>query len=88
MDLGRRSGRRTDAYPTQCAVRVVVLAVWVVFRVGWKKMLLFVVVAGLVVTPWVIRNWVQIGTPTITTSNGFNLGRHLWSAGSAAGRVR
>jgi 4-amino-4-deoxy-L-arabinose transferase-like glycosyltransferase len=51
---------------------VVVLAVWVLFRVGWKKMLLFVVMAGLVVTPWVIRNWVQIGTPTITTSNGFN----------------
>ncbi len=51
---------------------VLIIAVWVVFTVGWKKMLLFVVTAGLVVTPWVVRNWVQIDTPSITTSNGFN----------------
>jgi 4-amino-4-deoxy-L-arabinose transferase-like glycosyltransferase len=51
---------------------VLVLAVWVIVQFGWKKMLMFVVTAGLVVTPWVIRNWVQIGTPTIATSNGYN----------------
>jgi len=51
---------------------ILVLAIWLIFRVGWKKMLIFAVTAGLVVTPWVIRNWVQIGTPTIATSNGYN----------------
>jgi 4-amino-4-deoxy-L-arabinose transferase-like glycosyltransferase len=54
---------------------VLVLAVWLVIKVGWRSMLAMVLAAGLVVTPWVIRNWIQIGTPTIATSNGFN-----WSA--------
>jgi hypothetical protein len=51
---------------------VLVLAVWLVVKFGWKTMLVFVVTAVLVVTPWVIRKWIQIGTPTIATSNGYN----------------
>ncbi|MDP8976219.1 MAG: hypothetical protein M3N28_07640 [Actinomycetota bacterium] len=52
---------------------VVVLAVWVVGRLGWRRASLFVVCMALVVTPWVVRNWVRFGTPVLVTSNGFNL---------------
>ncbi len=27
----------------------------------------------MVVTPWLVRNWVRLGTPVLVTSNGFNL---------------
>jgi 4-amino-4-deoxy-L-arabinose transferase-like glycosyltransferase len=48
------------------------LALWVLVHAGWRKTLLFLAVAVLVVAPWSVRNWIQLGTPMVTTSNGFN----------------
>jgi len=52
---------------------VVVVAAWLVWRAGWRAAARFAVVSLVVVAPWVVRNWVLVGTPTIVTSNGFNL---------------
>jgi len=52
---------------------VLVLVAWVVWRLGWKRASYFVVCAALVLTPWLVRNWVRLGTPVLVTSNGFNL---------------
>jgi len=52
---------------------VVVVAAWLVWRAGWRAAARFGVVSLVVVAPWVVRNWVLIGAPTIVTSNGFNL---------------
>lgn len=52
---------------------VVVLAIWVVWRLGWRRASYFVACMGLVVTPWVVRNWARLGSPVLVTSNGFNL---------------
>lgn len=52
---------------------VAVLAAWVVWRLGWRRASFFVVCVALVVTPWMVRNWVRIGVPVLVTSNGFNL---------------
>jgi 4-amino-4-deoxy-L-arabinose transferase-like glycosyltransferase len=51
----------------------VVLVVWLLYRVGWRRTLLFSGVAIAVVTPWLVRNWVQLGSPVLVTSTGFNL---------------
>ncbi len=51
---------------------VVVLAVWFVVTIGWRKALLFTALAAVVVAPWIARNWVQLGSPVLVTSNGFN----------------
>ena len=52
---------------------VVVVAAWLVWRAGWRAAARFGVVSIVVVAPWVVRNWVIVGAPTIVTSNGFNL---------------
>jgi hypothetical protein len=52
---------------------VIVVAAWLVWRSGWRAAARFGVVSIVVVAPWVVRNWVLVGTPTIVTSNGFNL---------------
>jgi len=52
---------------------VVMVAAWLVWRAGWRPAARFGVVSLVVVAPWVVRNWVLVGTPTIVTSNGFNL---------------
>jgi hypothetical protein len=52
---------------------VVVLGVWVVWRLGWRRASYFAMCVVLVVTPWLARNWVRLGTPLLVTSNGFNL---------------
>jgi hypothetical protein len=53
-----------------------VLAVYLLFRSGWGwSPLVVVLAAGLVVTPWVVRNKVEIGCFTLTTD-----GRALWKA--------
>jgi 4-amino-4-deoxy-L-arabinose transferase-like glycosyltransferase len=49
------------------------LAVWVLWRFGWRQTLRFAAMALVVLVPWVVRNWVQVGTPVLATSNGFNL---------------
>jgi 4-amino-4-deoxy-L-arabinose transferase-like glycosyltransferase len=52
---------------------VVVLAAWLVWRAGWRAAARFGAASIVVVAPWVVRNWVLVGAPTIVTSNGFNL---------------
>ena len=52
---------------------VVVVAAWLVWRVGWRAAVRFGVVTIAVIAPWIVRNWVLVGSPTIVTSNGFNL---------------
>src|SRR4249919_552812 len=52
---------------------VVVVAAWRVWRSGWRAAARFGVVSIFVGASGVLRNWVLVGTPTIVTSNGFNL---------------
>lgn len=52
---------------------VVVLAVWLALRVHWRRALLLGGTALLVLTPWVVRNVVQVGTWRPTTSDGLTL---------------
>lgn len=52
---------------------VVVIAVWVLWRFGWRHAARLVVVALLVVSPWIVRNAVQVGGPVLVATNGFNL---------------
>jgi hypothetical protein len=52
---------------------VLVVGAWLVWRAGWRAAVRFGVVTIVVVTPWIVRNWVLVGTPTIVTSNGFYL---------------
>lgn len=51
---------------------VVVLAGWVLWRAGWRRAVVLVGVTALVVAPWVVRNQVEMGSPVLVTSNGFN----------------
>lgn len=50
-----------------------VVAGWVWWQLGWRRALGFAAAGLLVLAPWAVRNWVQLGTPTLATSNGFNL---------------
>jgi 4-amino-4-deoxy-L-arabinose transferase-like glycosyltransferase len=52
---------------------LVVIAAWVLWRFGWRHAARLVVIALLVVSPWVVRNAVQVGGPVIVATNGFNL---------------
>src|SRR5207244_49656 len=54
-------------------VFLLVIAGWVLWRFGWRHAARLVVVAFLVVSPWVVRNAVQVGGPAIVATNGFNL---------------
>lgn len=52
---------------------VVVVALWLWRTIGWRRALGAAIVTACVVAPWVARNRVEVGTPAIVTSNGFNL---------------
>ncbi len=56
---------------------VVVLAVWLWhrlgWRTGWRAALGFSVIVGVFMGGWMVRNWIQLGEPVFVTSNGFNL---------------
>jgi hypothetical protein len=52
---------------------VVVVAGWLVWRVGWRGAALFSAITVVVIAPWIVRNWVLVGAPVVVTSNGFNL---------------
>lgn len=52
---------------------LVVIAGWVLWRFGWQHAARLVVVALVVVAPWAVRNAVQVGSPVIVATNGFNL---------------
>ncbi len=51
---------------------VVVVALWALWQLGWRRSAGFLAITALVVSPWVVRNWVQLGSPVLVTSNGFN----------------
>jgi 4-amino-4-deoxy-L-arabinose transferase-like glycosyltransferase len=51
---------------------VVWLALWVLLRADWRKMLVYAAAAVLVCVPWALRNDLQVGTWQLVTSNGFN----------------
>ena len=52
---------------------VVALAGWILWRLGWRRALSYVLCLALVVSPWVLRNWYRLDSPVLTTSLGFNL---------------
>ncbi len=52
---------------------VVVVAAWVWWRLGWRRAAVLVGAAAVLVTPWLVRNQVQMGSPVLVTTNGFNL---------------
>ena len=49
------------------------LAAWILWRLGPRRALSYAACIVLVVSPWMIRNWVRLGSPVLVTSNGFNL---------------
>lgn len=49
------------------------LALWVLWQLGWKRALGFLAIVAAVLSPWFIRNQIQLGSPYFVTSNGFNL---------------
>ncbi|MCB1272297.1 MAG: glycosyltransferase family 39 protein [Microthrixaceae bacterium] len=56
------------------AYLVVLIAAAFIWRyVGWKKALMCLACAAVVVAPWLVRNKVQVGTWSLTTSQGFTL---------------
>lgn len=52
---------------------VLVAAAFLWHYIGWRKALICIGCAGLVVAPWLVRNKVQVGTWSLTTSQGFTL---------------
>jgi len=50
-----------------------VVVFWLLWQVGWKRALRFSLVVAVVILPWIARNWIQVGSPVLVTSNGFNL---------------
>lgn len=51
---------------------VVILAAYLLWKLGWRRALLFAGATAVVVAPWLVRNWIQLGSPVLVTSNGFN----------------
>jgi 4-amino-4-deoxy-L-arabinose transferase-like glycosyltransferase len=52
---------------------MILLALWVLWQLGWKRALGFLAIVAAVLSPWFIRNQIQLGSPYFVTSNGFNL---------------
>ena len=52
---------------------MIVLVIWVLWQMGWKRALGFLAIVAAVLSPWFIRNQIQLGSPYFVTSNGFNL---------------
>lgn len=56
---------------------VVVVAVWLWhrlgWRAGWRQALGLTLIVGVCMGGWTVRNWVELGEPVFVTSNGFNL---------------
>ena len=69
---GAATGLQVLAKPSAQGLAVV-LATWVLWRWGWRRVLSFGLPVVLVVMPWVVRNQVVLGSPVLVTSNGFNL---------------
>ncbi|MCU1452100.1 MAG: Dolichyl-phosphate-mannose-protein mannosyltransferase [Acidimicrobiales bacterium] len=72
VPAGLCAGALVLARPSAQGLALIV-AGWCLWQLGWKRTLRVGAVAALVVLPWVVRNWVQLGRPLLVTSNGFNL---------------
>lgn len=72
---------RPNAY---LVLAIVVVALW--RAVGWRRALLAVGACAAVVTPWVVRNAVVVGTPRLVTSDGFTLAALYGPPAVASGR--
>ncbi len=64
---------------------VLVIAAWVVWRLGWLHAARLVAVAVVVVAPWVVRNDVHVGGPVLVATNGFNLNATYSNEARASG---
>ena len=51
----------------------VIVAGWALVHLGWRSALRLSLAGVAIVTPWCVRNEIRLGTPSINTSNGFNL---------------
>jgi 4-amino-4-deoxy-L-arabinose transferase-like glycosyltransferase len=72
LAAGATSGLLVLTRPGAHAVAAV-LGLWLLWTVGWRGAVRFAVPVVLLVTPWVVRNWVVLDSPTLVTSNGLNL---------------
>jgi hypothetical protein len=50
----------------------IVMALWLLWTVGWRRALYFLGVVALLVAPWIVRNDIQLGSPVMYTSDGYN----------------
>lgn len=69
---GLATGLMTLSRPSAQGLALVVV-VWVWWRLGWRRATVLAGTAALVVAPWLIRNQVQMGSPVLVTTNGFNM---------------
>ena len=68
-----RSPAQETLIPRLDALVALIVGVALWRWVGARKLVPFVLALVVVVAPWMIRNQVQVGTPRLTTSEGFNL---------------
>jgi MFS family permease len=69
---GLASGLLILTRPSAQAFALVV-AVWLVWKLGWRHAVQYGLVVAAIVVPWLVRNWLLVGSPMLVTSNGFNL---------------
>lgn len=70
---------------TQGALMVPALGIWILLRGGRKKWLkagLFCLTALLVISPWLIRNFNEFGSPAYSQNGQFLINENHWSAWS------
>lgn len=64
---------------------ILVLACFGVGQLGWRRSTGLVVISGLMLLPWLVRNRVQVGTWRTTTSDGFTMSAIYGRPAQAAG---
>jgi 4-amino-4-deoxy-L-arabinose transferase-like glycosyltransferase len=64
---------------------VLLIVLFVATTLGWRRGLGCLAIVAAVVTPWLIRNDVQVGTSQLTTSDGFNVAAIYAPAAQAHG---
>ena len=68
------------------AVAALAALIYVLVVAGWRQALRFIGIVAVVVTPWLVRNEVQLHTPALTTSIGFNVAAAYSEQAQASGR--
>jgi 4-amino-4-deoxy-L-arabinose transferase-like glycosyltransferase len=62
---------------------VPIIAVYILCTIDWRRAVVYVAAAAVVIAPWVIRNEIDFHHPDLVTSNGFNVAA-IWSAEALA----